>query len=130
MAPIVSNGRTLYRVLGGLSEDRPGLVAQRASLGEQTGENPSRWFVREAPSAYLLDEFDDQAAAQTRAQALWGAGIPTYVLVVGRQDGSQGHRVYAGAYATEEEAAALVAMLREAGITGMTFTERRGRVAR
>ena len=130
VAPIVSNGRTLYRILGGLAEDRDQLLALRGTLAERTGIAPGSWLVREAPWAFSLQDFDDAAAATARARALWNAGVPVYVLIVERDDGSLVHRLYAGAYETEQEAQALRAMLERAGVSGMTFTDRRGRSGR
>jgi len=128
VAPIVANGRTLFRVLGGLAEDRDGLVALRDVLAQETGEAPGPWLVREAPWAFALEDFDDPAAAAERAQGLWIQGVPVYVLVLDMDDGTRVHRIYAGAYANESEAGVLRAILETAGVRGMTLTERRGRV--
>lgn len=127
VAPIASDGRTVYRVLGGLAADREELAALREPLGQATREQAGSWLVREAPLAFALQDFDDAAGAAARVNELWQAGVPTYALVVGRDDGSVTHRVYAGAYASEAEASALRAMLERAGVRDARLVERRGR---
>lgn len=127
VAPVVSGDRTLYRVLGGLALDREELVGTRESLSRETGLAPGGWLVREAPLAFALRDFGNAQEAATWAGELWGEGIPVYVLVVERDDGSVVHRVYSGAYASEEEAAPLRAVLESAGVCPETLSERRGR---
>ncbi len=126
VAPVVSGGRTLYRVLGGLAPDQERLVGTRESLGRETGVASGGWLAREAPLAFALRDFEDAQAAATWAGELWDEGIPVYVLVVERDDGSVVHRVYSGAYGSEEEAAPLRAVLENAGIGPGALSERRG----
>jgi cell division septation protein DedD len=128
VAPIVSDGRTLYRVLGGLAADREALAAIREPLGQATREQAGSWLVREAPLAFALQDFDDAAGAAAWVSELGRSGVPAYVLVVERDDGSAVHRVYAGAYANEAEAATLRGLLERAGIQDAKLVERRGRV--
>jgi cell division septation protein DedD len=127
VAPVVSGGRTLYRVLGGLAQNQQQLSGTREALGRATGLASGGWLARETPFAFALRDFEDGGAAATWAGELWGEGIPAYVLVVERDDGSTVHRVYSGAYASAEEAAPLRAVLENAGIGPGTLSERRGR---
>ncbi len=126
IAPIVSDGRTLYRVLGGLAADREELARIREPLGQATGQPAGTWLVREAPLAFALQDFDDAASASAWVAELARSGVPAYVLVVERDDGSLVHRVYAGAYASEAEAATMRALIDSAGIRGVALVERKG----
>ncbi|NJD18188.1 MAG: SPOR domain-containing protein [Gemmatimonadetes bacterium] len=128
IAPIVSAGRTLYRVLGGLATARAELTRIREPLGRATGQPAGTWLVREAPLAFSLQDFAEAGAAAERVAELARSGVPAYALVVERDDGSRVHRVYAGGYADEAEAATLRALLESAGISGAALVERRGRV--
>ncbi len=128
IAPIVSDGRTLYRVLGGLAADREELARIREPLGQATGQPAGTWLAREAPLAFSLQDFDDAARASTSVAELARSGVPAYVLVVERDDGSRVHRVYAGAYANEAEAVTMRALIDSAGIRGAALVERKGRV--
>jgi len=128
VAPIVSGGRTLYRVLGGLATDRTELVAMREALARETGLASGTWLVREAPLAFALQEFDAAEDAARRVEELWSISVPAYVLLVERDDGSRIHRVYAGAYASEEEALPLRRLLEDAAISPETLSERKGRI--
>lgn len=128
IAPIVSDGRTLYRVLGGTAETRDALLATREAMARTAGVAPETPFPREAPMAYAVADYPVADQAGARAEALARAGVPTYVLEVARDDGSRAYRVYAGAYASEAEAQPLLALLRGAGVSDAVFTERRGRV--
>jgi len=127
IAPIVSEGRSLYRVLGGLAADRDELARIREPLGQATGEPAGTWLVREAPLAFSLQDFDDAESAAAWAAELGRLGVPAYVLVVERDDGSRVHRVYAGAYANEAEAVTMRALIDSAGIRGALLVERKGR---
>lgn len=128
IAPIVSDGRTLYRVLGGTAETRDALLATREAMARTAGMAPETPFPREAPMAYAVADYPVADQARARAEVLARAGVPTYVLEVARDDGSRAYRVYAGAYASEAEAQPLLALLRGAGVSDAVFTERRGRV--
>ncbi|HSW27994.1 MAG TPA: SPOR domain-containing protein [Longimicrobiales bacterium] len=128
IAPIVSDGRTLYRVLGGLAADREELARIREPLGQATGQPAGTWLVREAPLAFSLQDFDDADGASAWVAELSRSGVPAYVLVVERDDGSRVHRVYAGAYADEAEAVTMRALIDSAGIRGAVLVERKGRV--
>ena len=128
IAPIVSNGRTLYRVLGGLAADREELARIREPLGQATGQPPGTWLVREAPLAFSLQDFDAADGASAWVAELARSGVPAYVLMVERDDGSRVWRVYAGAYADETEAVTMRALIDSAGIRGAALVERRGRV--
>jgi hypothetical protein len=127
IAPIVSDGRSLYRVLGGLAADRDELARIREPLGQATGQPAGTWLVREAPLAFSLQDFDDAESATSWIAELGRSGVPAYVLVVERDDGSLVHRVYAGAYANEAEAAAMRSLIDSAGIRGALLVERKGR---
>jgi cell division septation protein DedD len=127
IAPIVSDGRTLYRVLGGLAADREELVRIREPLGQATGQPAGTWLVREAPLAFSLQDFDDADGASAWVAELGRSGVPAYALVVERDDGSRVWRVYAGAYANEAEAATMRALIDSAGIRGAPLVERKGR---
>ena len=127
IAPIVSDGRVLYRVLGGLAADREELARIREPLGQATGQPAGTWLVREASLAFSLQDFDDADGASAWVAELSRSGVPAYVLVVERDDGSLVHRVYAGAYANEAEAVTMRALIDSAGIRGAALVERKGR---
>lgn len=127
IAPIVSDGRTLYRVVGGIAESRETLEGIREGVAAAAGVDAARLLVREVPLAFALQDFPDGVSAASRADQLLRAGVPAYVLAVARDDGTTVHRVYAGAYASAEEAAVLVRTLRAAGFGEARLVERRGR---
>lgn len=127
IAPIVSDGRTLYRVVGGIAESRETLEGIREGVAAAAGVDAARLLVREVPLAFALQDFPDGVSAASRADQLLRAGVPAYVLAVARDDGTTVHRVYAGAYASAEEAAVLVGTLRAAGFGEARLVERRGR---
>lgn len=129
IAPILADGRTLYRVLGGLAESREALGELRDGVAAAAGVEPAGLLLRDAPLAFALQDFSEASAAAARADQLWRAGVPAYVLVVDQDDGTRIHRIYAGAYATAEEAAVLVGTLRAAGFGAAQLVERRGRTA-
>ena len=72
--------------------------------------------VRRTPLAFLLGEYDGESAARTRAGEAGQLGIPAYVIPVVGADGSNRHRVYAGAYAGLAEANVMRQLLQSAGL--------------
>lgn len=126
IAPIMADGQTLYRVLGGVAESREALAELRDGVATAANVEPDRLLLRDAPLAFALQDFSEAPAA-ARADQLWRAGVPAYVLEVDRDDGTRTHRIYAGAYASAEEAAVLVGTLRAAGFGAAQLVERRGR---
>ena len=129
VAPVQIDGEVFYRLLAG-----PALNAEEASAlrdplaGVLTREDPDEWVVRATPLAFLLEEASSLDAARSRASTLGGQGISAYVLEVEYPDGTEGYRVYSGAYESPDEARALQGMLDQAGFADPTFTERRGRL--
>lgn len=127
VAPIQAQGRTLYRVLGGLAADREALAGVREEVAAAAGVDPGVLLARETPLAFALEDFADAEAAARRAEEVGAAGVDAYVLAVDREDGTLVHRVYAGAYASADEARPLLERLRSAGLGDVPLVERRGR---
>jgi hypothetical protein len=68
----------------------------------------------------------EYVTARTWTEVLEEMGIPTHVLALSAADGSRTYQVYAGAYASSDEAAELADMLREQDLGSAPFVERRG----
>jgi cell division septation protein DedD len=123
LAPIDVRERRFHRVLAGPATTRDEVEALRARLG-----GDARWIAREAAWAFLLGELPELEAARTWGEVLGELGVPTHVLAVGGAEGPVRFRVYAGSYASEDEAEALRRILEEQGLDSAPFSERRGTV--
>jgi len=111
VAPVRVSGMAYHRLLAGPAADAPGAERLRASLAETLrGDDGARWIVRETPLAFFFGEFESTDAAAGRASDVRAAGVGAYVLEV---EGSQApsYRVYAGAYASSEEAVVMEGIL-------------------
>jgi SPOR domain len=128
VAPVAVDGESLYRVLAGPAEDSASAVALAARIGEETGADVSDWVPRETPRAFHLGEMADLDSALRRAEVLRRLDVPTYVLAVDYSDGSTRYRVYAGAYADDEEASYLLSLLESQGLNNATLSDRLGRL--
>lgn len=116
VSPVEVSGRTFYRLLVAGATSPAAVAALRSEVAPAFPQgDPSEWIVREADRGFLLGEAASAAEARSRAAALEGKGIPTYVLEVTLPDGSRRWRVQAGAYGSDSEASPLAALLREAG---------------
>lgn len=129
VAPLQEGREVQHRLLAGPARTEEEAEDLRARLaGVLTREDPASWQVLETPLAFLLTESSNLSAARTRASELRTMEIPAYVLQVDYPRETSRYRVYAGAYATPDEARALRGLLAQSGITDATFTERQGRI--
>ncbi|NNK64374.1 MAG: hypothetical protein HKO98_14345 [Gemmatimonadetes bacterium] len=127
IAPVDVAGRRWWRVISSLAPDRESAEGLRTELGAALVDvQPEEWLVRQAPSAFLLDETAAVDGARASAADWRARGIDAYVMAVAREDGTRSFRVYAGAYASSEEAAAMRELLVAAGVESPTLVERRG----
>jgi uncharacterized MAPEG superfamily protein len=122
VAPVRVRDQRFHRVLAGPATDADEVERLRARLGG----NPS-WIPRRAGLAFRLGELPELEAALTWTEVLAGIGIPTHVLAVPGPAGVAYH-VFAGGYASADEASELADMLRAQDLTGAPLTERRGLV--
>ena len=127
LAPVEVDDQAWYRLLAGPAVDGETAQALAETLASSAdGVDPSNWLVREAGLAFLLGETRGRPAAEQRVSVLQTLGIPAHILRVPYSDGSEVFRVYAGAYASESEAAFLEQMLQDQEITNAPLTERLG----
>lgn len=130
VAPTPVQGAVWHRVYAGSVPDRAsarGLMERLVEAGAK--EEAREWDVRPVPWAFRLAgddgrSFADRSAADSWAARLRERGVPAYVLPA--PDGAS-YRVYSGAYESGEDAGALEAQLREAGVDA-ELTRRAGRV--
>jgi hypothetical protein len=110
-----------FLLIAGAARTRPGLdsMVTRWSPAPGMGGNS----VIKTPYALRLGASLPADSARRTASSLITRGIPAYVLV----DESGSQSVYAGAFATTDQAALLAASLRAAGVTGVV-AYRTGRV--
>jgi cell division septation protein DedD len=126
--PVEVDGVLYHRVLAGPAADSAAAAALAGRIAEATGLSPSGWVIRTTPCAFLLGEMARRAAADQRAGELKAMDVPAYVLAVDYTDGSTRYRVYAGAFADENEASSLSAQLEKRGLDGATLSDRIGRL--
>jgi cell division septation protein DedD len=122
VAPVRVRDDRYHRVLAGPATTADEVEALRARLG-----GDASWIARHAGLAFQLGALPDLEGARTWSGVLADLGIPTHVLEVPGPDGSLSYHVYAGAYASEAEAAELAEILREQDMGAAPLTERRGR---
>lgn len=127
VAPVEVDGLDWYRVLAGSAPDRTELDALRTRIAGALGGTEG-WLVRQAGLAYLLDETPDLSAARDRVADLAGRGIPAHVLRLPAEGGGTVYRVYAGAFANQDEARYMASLLRDLdpALRDASLTERRG----
>ncbi len=128
VAPVSVDDVTYHRVLLGPAADSAEAVELAARVAQSTGANASDWIIRATPLAFQLGPAVDNVAAQGRLAEALGMGVPAYVLPIEYQDGSVLYRVYAGAFADEEEASYLREHLAAQGLATATLVTRLGRV--
>lgn len=121
LAPVRVRDERFHRVLAGPATTRDEVEALRGRLG---GE--ARWIAREAGWAFRLGEMAEYTTARTWTEVLEEMGVPTHVLALPAADGSRTYQVYAGAYASSEEAAELAEILRGQDLGSAPLVERRG----
>lgn len=126
--PVRVDGVLWHRVLGGPAADSTAAAALAGRIADATGSDPSRWVIRATPRAFLMGQMDQRAAADKRAAELRGQNVPAYVLAVDYSDGSTRYRVYAGAFADQNEASSLSTLLEKRGLGGATLSDRIGRL--
>ncbi|MDP2498292.1 MAG: SPOR domain-containing protein [Candidatus Palauibacterales bacterium] len=119
VAPTPVQGALWHRVYAGSLPDRTSAMSLMERLVEAGAKEEGRaWDVRPVPWSFRLAgdfgrDFGDRSAAESWARRLRERGVPAYVLPV--PDGDA-YRVYSGAFEAREDAEALEARLREAGV--------------
>ncbi len=126
--PVRVDGTLVYRVLIGPAQKPANARALAARIARDSRTSGSRWIVRSTPLAFRLGDVDGRAAADQRAEALRGLGIPAYVMAVDFSDGSTTYRVYAGAFADANEASYLRERLAARSLGDAALTNRIGRL--
>jgi len=115
ITPVVVNGTSYHRLLLGATADSLAALDLAKRIAEAISADESTWVIRRTPLAYLLEDTDSLGEARNRVAAAWEASVPAYVLQVTYDDGRTMYRVYAGAYADQEEAGHLGEILAAAG---------------
>lgn len=128
LAPVRVDGTVYHRVLVGPATDSMSAEALADRLALETAVSRASWVVRTTPLAFELGELLDEEATARRVEVLRGLGVPAYSLAIDFSDGTTRYRVYAGAYADEEEASYLQSHLIAQGLDNATLTTRIGRV--
>lgn len=119
VAPTPVQGALWHRVYAGSLPDRESARSLMERLVEAGAKGDMRaWDIRPVPWSFRLAgdfgrDFDDRSAARSWARQLRDRGVPAYVISAA--DGSS-YRVYSGAFESREDAGALKARLREAGV--------------
>lgn len=111
--PLGADGTLWYRVLAGVAATRPGADSTLSALRRMPGIGDSTaGAVVSVPLAFRLQEGVDPAAAPGLVRQYLARGVPAYAL---RQaDGTA--TLYAGGFATAEQAALFTTYLRDAGV--------------
>ena len=123
-APARVGGTTYWRVYAGAFAVPSAAEALNRHLAASGRKDSARaWDVRPVPLAFLVGTFGAREDAERRAAALRRDEMPAYVLAA-VADGDTTWQVYAGAYESEEEAAALRSRLAEAGVEAELVTRR------
>ncbi len=114
VAPTPIRGRVYWRILAGAREDRVSAESLMVRLVDDGAKERVReWDIRPVSLAWLVGVFDDADGAEERIATLGEMRIPAYRLSQGGEP--ERFAVYAGAFESEEAAAPLGEMLREAG---------------
>lgn len=119
VAPTPVQGALWHRVYAGSLPDRTSAMSLMERLVEAGAKEEGRaWDVRPVPWSFRLAgdfgrDFGERSAAESWARQLRERGVPAYVLPA--PDGDA-YRVYSGAFESREDAEALEARLREAGV--------------
>lgn len=121
VAPVRVDDRRFYRVLAGPATTSDEVEAVRARLG-----GSASWIPRRVGLGFRLGEMPELEAARTWAGVLAELGIPTHILAVPAAGGGRSFQIYAGGYASKEEAAEMAEILRAQDLGTAPLTERRG----
>lgn len=116
LAPVSVRGVLYFRLLAGPFPDREtgmAVMGRLVDAGHKTGMDD--WAVRPTTHAYFLGDYDTEAEARARTEALADQGVPAYVVPLRYESGARGYRVYGGAYENEAEADVMREMLENAG---------------
>ena len=111
-APSIDGGALWYKVFVGAFSNRADAEAFRYSLRVAGRADESVERIAALPFAFLVAESVAPDSIVSRRTAYLGQGVPTYALV--QPDGAA--RLFAGAFATPEQAMHLAPVLRAAGI--------------
>ena len=122
----VDDGGVRYDVVAGAGLDRAAAERIRSSLGPVA----SGGAVVATQWTYLLGVFGDYAEAITLVTNVLSDGLPAYLVEIPVDDDRVVYRAYSGAFGTDADAAALGAMLEEAGYGPTRLVERVGRPMR
>jgi len=128
VAPIMIDGTLFHRVLVGPATDSASAESLADRVAAETGADRSTWVMRETPVAFDLGVYAERDAATRRIEVLVGLDVPAYVLAMDLSDGSTRYRIYAGAYANEQEAIYLRGHLEAQGLNDPTLSTRVGRI--
>ncbi len=129
LVPMEEEGAPFFLLMAGPATTSGAANALKGPIGEVlTRENPATWLVRETPLAYHVGETQTLEAADSRVVSLMGMGIPAYILQVTFPDGTEAFRLYAGAYASVEEAEFLQGVIEDNRLGDAPLVERRGRL--
>jgi hypothetical protein len=128
VAPIMVDGTLFHRVLVGPATDSASAESLADRVAAETGADRSTWVMRETPVAFDLGVYAELDAATRRIEVLVGLDVPAYVLAMDMSDGSTRYRIYAGAYANEQEATYLRGHLEAQGLNDPTLSTRVGRI--
>ncbi len=128
LVPMEEEGDPYFLLMAGPATTIGAANALKGPIGEiRTRENPATWLVRETSLAYHVGETQTLEAADSRVASLIRMGIPAYILQVTFPDGTEAFRLYAGAYASPEDAEMLQEILEDNGLGDAPLIERRGR---
>ena len=127
VAPVEVDGGEWHRLLVGPVPDSGGADGLRRAVAERLAVSATDdWMVRRTPLAFELGTAPALDEALERVRSLVDRDVPAYVLET--SNGRTSFRIYAGAYADEEEAVHMADVLREAGLGDAPLVPRRGRV--
>lgn len=119
VAPTPVQGALWHRVYAGSLPDRASARDLMERLVEAGAKGEVRaWDIRPVPWSFRLAgesgrEFGARSAAESWAARLRDRGVPAYVVPAAD---AESYRVYSGAYESRDDAEALEARLREAGV--------------
>ena len=129
--PVGADGGLVYRVVAGPAATASEAEGIRTSLTGFLGRAASSSAtVRSTGLTFLLGAFEDYPEAKERVATAGQRGVPAYLAEFPVSGGRMVYRVYAGAFASEAEAAALGSVLEDAGFGMTPLIERVGRPTR
>jgi len=124
VTPAPVRGRTYYRVLAGVYEDRAEAASAMSDLvADGRKEAVKEWDIRPVRLAYEIGTFPEHSEAERRGRELQAVAVPAYVL----RDTAEAplYRVYAGAFVSGDDAETLGRRLEELE-TGAELVTRSG----